>query len=125
MKRIRGDRVTLTPQGRRNISKAITIRNKTTPSPLKDKKRPNFSGNNHPLWKGGRFIQAGYYWLSNNGTTIAEHRHIMELHLKRELESHEIVHHKNHNKLDNRITNLIILTRAEHARLHKLEDESS
>ena len=47
-----------------------------------------------------------------------EHRLIMESFLGRKLLKNEIVHHKNHNKLDNRIKNLVIMTRSEHMKLH-------
>lgn len=42
----------------------------------------------------------------------------MERNVGRLLTSDEIVHHVNHEKTDNRIENLQIVTRAEHARLH-------
>lgn len=47
-----------------------------------------------------------------------EHRAVVEAHLGRKLRSDEIVHHKNHNKRDNRLRNLAVMSRAEHARLH-------
>jgi len=46
------------------------------------------------------------------------HRKIMEKHIERRLRSDEIVHHIDGNRHNNDISNLEILTRAEHARLH-------
>lgn len=42
----------------------------------------------------------------------------MEKNIGRELRSDEIVHHIDGNKLNNDIVNLVIVTRAEHARIH-------
>lgn len=46
-------------------------------------------------------------------------RYIMEQHTGRKLKSEEIVHHKNENKMDDRIGNLEIMTRSEHTHCHR------
>lgn len=51
----------------------------------------------------------------------SEHRVIMENHLGRKLKPNEVVHHINHEKTDNRIENLQVMTAEEHNRLHGKE----
>lgn len=47
-----------------------------------------------------------------------EHRYIMEQHLDRILERNERVHHINHDRQDNRLINLLLMTDSEHKRYH-------
>jgi|SRR3990172_8520298 len=59
---------------------------------------------NHPLFPGLKHVN--------------KHRLIMAEHLGRVLLKSETVHHLNHNKHDNRLRNLKIMTRGEHANHH-------
>ncbi len=52
---------------------------------------------------------------------VMEHILVMEKSIGRLLEKDEVVHHKNHNRADNRIENLQLMTFKEHAGLHMKE----
>lgn len=59
----------------------------------------------------------------DNGKIDVEHRVIMEKHLNRKLDTDEVVHHLNGNHKDNRIENLVVMSRSEHGKLHAKKAE--
>jgi HNH endonuclease len=65
------------------------------------------------------WVHHGYRWISLRGVEVMEHRYIMERHLGRSLHVDEIVHHKNGDKLDNRLSNLEIMPRDTHTSHHR------
>ncbi len=52
---------------------------------------------------------------------IMEHDLVMECFIGRHLNENEVVHHKNHKRSDNRLSNLQLMTIKEHAALHMKE----
>lgn len=57
----------------------------------------------------------------NKDGNVFEHRLIMEKHLGRILEKDEEIHHKDRNGMNNDLSNLVVLTQAEHKREHLKE----
>jgi len=66
-------------------------------------------------------------YINKNGYVVLtkekelEHRYLAKQILRRHLERNEIVHHINENKADNSIENLMLVSRAEHAKIHIYE----
>jgi len=77
---------------------------------------PN-SGSRNGRWKGGVRIDNGYikiyspnHPLKDSTKYVMKHRLVMEKKLGRYLKRQEVVHHKNHVKTDNKISNLMLFT---------------
>jgi len=78
-------------------------------------------GNLKPFIDQGKFESNPYKRITIDGKRVKEHRYLMEKYLCRKLSPEEHIHHKNGNKHDNRIENLEILSKSQHAKLEYLE----
>lgn len=97
-------------------------------------KMHNFNEQENPMNKKGRTIEERYAMRNrrlnakdmkgrqcktyNKHLGKLDHRRIMELKLGRFLTQDEVVHHIDKDPSNNKPSNLVIMTRAEHSRLH-------
>lgn len=102
----------------REVAKKFNIGNATVYRHCKDIIR----GKHEALKQSDKYkrkiIMNGYKRILIDGEYLLEHRLVMEIHLGRKLKIDEIIHHKNGNRLDNRIKNLQITNSFEHQKLH-------
>jgi len=68
-------------------------------------------------FKPGKNPPRKYKTVTVNGKCIREHRHIMQEHLGRKLETWEHVHHIDGNGLNNSLDNLQVVSNSEHGKL--------
>lgn len=123
MKRIRGDRVVWTDEMRERVSKKMSGVNNHgygKPSKLIGRKRPDITGENHPNYKRGFYVNKDGYKII--GRRTRSHRSLVEDFLGRKLSKEEIIHHIDGDKLNNSITNLRIVSRSEHAKIHSTKN---
>lgn len=65
-----------------------------------------------------RKTRKGYIEVKTDRGYVRKHVHVMEQHIGRMLARDEVVHHIDQNKLNNDISNLQLMTHAEHTALH-------
>jgi len=79
----------------------------------------------HWNWNGGiKHYKSGsgnktYRWIKVGDKYVAEHRYVMEQYLGRKLVKGELVHHIDHDSLNNDISNLEVVTQAQHNKIHR------
>lgn len=88
------------------------------------------TGNGAFTWKIEKFVKHSKYVYAKvlnypnaepaSGMVMA-HRIIIENHIGRLLDSDEVVHHLDGDTKNNNVDNLIVLSRSDHAKLHRLE----
>jgi hypothetical protein len=88
--------------------------------------------NSHPNWNGGRHkCSNGYIEVympnhpnANVRNCVYEHQLVMENHIGRYIKEGEVVHHIDGNKTNNKIENLMLMTKNDHIHLHALIKKS-
>lgn len=81
----------------------------------------------HWNWNGGFKLQKSgsgkktYKRIKVGSKYVAEHRYVMEQHLGRKLKINELVHHIDHDGLNNDISNLKVMTQHQHNKEHGVD----
>ena len=96
--------------------------------PARFKKCHGSKGKNHPNWNGGRYKHKGYWYVwkpehhfADKKGYVLEHRLVYEEYYNICLLPWIEIHHINENRDDNRIENLMPVTRADHRKEHRLD----
>jgi len=122
-----GNKVGLTPGAVSSILRTRGVRMRNGKESLRARFPDGRYGKLAANWKGGRIIanRLGYFIIYTpehpNATKdgyVMEHRLLMEKKLSRYLNKNEFVHHINGDTQDNRIENLEITSKRQHARIH-------
>ena len=95
--------------------------------------RGSMKGPKNPSWKGGKILKSGYVCVHSpdhpfkmKSNYVMEHRVILEKHLGYFLDPKLDVHHINGIRYDNRLKNLMVVSRSEHKKIHfKLKKEKN
>lgn len=83
--------------------------------------KTKYGGHSKMRSDGYRYIYIPTHPHSSKDGYVMEHILVMEEHIGRYLNEGEVVHHINHNRIDNRIENLQLMTFKEHSALHMRE----
>ena len=126
-------KIAKTSKGRKSVLKGthlseeriLKLKNRRFSEEAKQKMREKKlkGGIGHKKKRGDGYI-AIYFPDHPNSTKqgyIMEHDLVMECYLGRWLKDDEIVHHINHKRDDNKISNLMLMTKSEHAKMHAEE----
>lgn len=125
---VKGHKLKHTEETKRKISlsKKGKPRSEETKRKISKSKKGKYLGADSGNWRGGKCVlKGGYVFIykpnhpnCTKDKYVLEHRLIMENKIGRYLTKDEIVHHINHNPSDNKIENLMLMSKYEHNKKH-------